>query len=297
MTQPQYTDPSSELQTMIYNELYDYPYPKPCSNGIYCLVNHSLQSRPFSTTSILLSTNRQTRAEIIMYLLYKFDIYLVHDRAAVCLGHNVRRLYLHPLPLIPSMKDTLSSLKELWIVVGQSSFSDLGKIVPYFHNLNRINLEHDMTDETISTNPNIFLVNHCNSSHVYHYPPSPAQTILISESKQALESQYHLPNLGYHNKWIRLLASILSSVRRFLPWIGLSTNISRDLRRLLTRPENQPVPGVRIVVHLRCPMRLCEMCVKGGNPRMFRDFEKRMVSLSLHVMLRSANVFVADDSV
>lgn len=224
-----------------------------------------------------------------MYLLYRFDIYLIHGRVAVCLRHNTQRLYLHPLALLPSMKNTLTSLKELWIVAGQFSFPELKDIVPYLHNLTRVNLEHDMTNETAFTNPNIFLVDYCNGSRVYHYPPFPAQVILISESKQIQETQHLLSNLGYHNRWTRLLASILASVCQFLPRIGIETDLTWDLRWFLTTPENRAVPGVRIVVHLRCPMKLCETCAKGGKHGMFRVFEKKMVSF---VCVVSCNVLM-----
>lgn len=212
---------------MIHNEPYDYPDLRPCSNGIYCVTNHSLDPQPRSTTSIMLSINRQIHTEIIMYLLYKFDIYLIHDRVTVCLGHDTQHLYLHPLPLLPSKKGMLSSLRELWIIAGQFSFPDLNDILPYLHNLSHINLDHDMTNETLFANPNIFLIDYCNSSSIYHYPSSLAQIFLACESKQALESKYLLPTLGDHKTLTELLALAPPVVRPTLSPPALSLTYSR----------------------------------------------------------------------
>lgn len=255
MAQTNYANLSPELQAMVLDHVFDNHVQRPCSNNLCCLTNYTIRRRPNSTTTTVLSVNRQMHSGLISYQFSTFDIFLIHGRVTVCLGYNTRRLYLQSLPLVPSMRGTFLRLTELWIVDGLFPFAKLNTITPLLTNLQRINLEHDMTYESVFYQPPVFVVDYCNNSSVYHYPPTTAQLKLVLESKFMLEYRNNL--LG----------------------AGDSPIEERDLRWFLTRPEKRPKSGVRITVHLRCPMRLCDACAMGGNSSLFRVFEKKMVSL------------------
>lgn len=254
MAQLNHTNTPPEVQNLVYNEVFNNPVQRPCSNGVCCLVSFRLQSNPSSTTSIMLSVDRRTRNEIIRYLFLTFDVYLISDQVTVCLQRNSQHLYLQPLLITPSVTGIFTFLTEIWIVAGQFSFQNFSNIIPHLGNLQRVNLEHDMTNERIFQFQTTFVVEYCSAVGLYHYPRGPARCLLISESRRSLILRYQPPV------------------------IDQTPANQRDLRWFLSRPQHRVVPGVQLIVHLRCPMRLCDTCAQGGSSPLFNVFEKKMVS-------------------